>query len=247
MESQVANTIVYSLIAAAAVVIGIYTVLANEKWALRNSTYFISFSAGVILAVAFMHIMPEALEMSGNLIFTVVLFTLIAFYVFEHALAIHTCREDECEVTVHTMGTLAFAGIFIHSLLDGVIIGIGFEADFSVGIAATAAILLHKLPIGITITAIFLHSGFSRGKTVTMAWLVALATPIGALLALYFLRGVSVYTLGLLLAFSTGSLIYVGASDMLPETHKNLGKSNIVFVLLGVGLVYITTHFVGGH
>jgi ZIP family zinc transporter/zinc and cadmium transporter len=53
-------------------------------------------------------------------------------------------------------------------------------------------------------------------------------------------------TLGLLLALGAGSFIYVGASDLLPETHKNFNRANIVLVLLGVILVYIVARIFGG-
>jgi ZIP family zinc transporter/zinc and cadmium transporter len=175
----------------------------------------------------------------------VVLFTIIAFYILEHTIGIHTCREGECDV--HSIGILAFAGITIHSLIDGIVIGIGFEADVKIGLASTIAILLHKLPVGISVTAIFLHSGFERRKTVVRAWIVALATPVGALVSYFFIQSVEESLLGLLLAFSAGSLIYVGASDLLPETHKNFKRSNILLVLIGVSLVYFVSYIVGGH
>jgi zinc transporter ZupT len=60
------------------------------------------------------------------------------------------------------MGIPAFIGIAFHSLLDGVIIGVGFEVNFKIGIAATLGVLLHEIPEGITITALLLHSGFKR-------------------------------------------------------------------------------------
>ncbi len=243
MESQFLYTLVSSSFSALAIVIGIYLVLSREAWAIKNSVFFVSFSAGVILAVAFTHVLPEALELAPGTL-SVVLFTIIAFYIFEHTITIHTCREGECEV--HTIGTLAFSGIFVHSLLDGVVIGIGFEADFAVGLAAAIAVLLHKLPVGITTTAIMLHSGFKRRRTVRLAWLVALATPFGAMLAYLFMRGLGEASLGYMLAFSTGSLIYVGASDLLPETHKNFSKVNIFLVLVGVALVYLASYFTGG-
>lgn len=243
MESQFLYTIVSSAFSAVAIVIGIYLVLSREAWAIKNSVFFVSFSAGVILAVAFTHIMAESLELAPHAL-SVILFTIIAFYIFEHTITIHTCREGECEV--HTIGTLAFSGIFVHSLLDGVVIGIGFEADFAIGLAAAIAVLLHKLPVGITTTAIMLHSGFKRRRTVRLAWMVALATPAGALLAYIFMRGLGDAALGYMLAFSAGSLIYVGASDLLPETHKNFNKVNILLVLVGVALVYLASYFTGG-
>ena len=225
-------------------IIGIYLVFSKEEWALKNTVLFLSFSAGVILAVVFIHILPEALGLYPPGLH-VVLFTIIAFYILEHTIGIHTCREGECDV--HTMGILAFTGITIHSLIDGIVIGIGFEADLKIGLASTLAVLLHKLPVGISVTAIFLHSGFERRKTVVRAWIVALATPVGALISYFFIQSVEEGLLGLLLAFSAGALIYVGASDLLPETHKNFKRSNILLVLIGVSLVYFVSYLVGGH
>ncbi len=225
-------------------IIGIYLVFSKEEWALRNTVLFLSFSAGVILAVVFTHILPEALGLYPPGL-NVVLFTIIAFYILEHTIGIHTCREGECDV--HNIGILAFAGITIHSLIDGIVIGIGFEADLKIGLASTLAVLLHKLPVGISVTAIFLHSGFERKKTVVRAWIVALATPVGALISYFFVQSVEEGLLGLLLAFSAGALIYVGASDLLPETHKNFKRSNILLVLIGVSLVYFVSYLVGGH
>lgn len=218
--------------------------LAKEEWALKNTVLFLSFTAGVILAVVFTHILPEALVLYPPSLH-VVLFTIIAFYILEHTIGIHTCREGECDV--HSIGVLAFTGITIHSLIDGVVIGIGFEADFKIGLASTFAVLLHKIPVGISVTAIFLHSGMERKKTVVRAWIVALATPVGALISYFLVQSVSEALLGLLLAFSAGALIYVGASDLLPETHKNFKRSNILLVLIGVSLVYFVSIFLGGH
>jgi ZIP family zinc transporter/zinc and cadmium transporter len=224
-------------------VAGIYMLLAREEWALKNSVLFVSFSAGVVLAVAFTHLIPEALETNARTL-EVVLVTLIAFYVFEHTIAIHTCKEGECDV--HTMGMPAFAGIAFHSLLDGIVIGAGFEVGFKIGLATTLGVLLHEIPEGITITALLLHSGFERKKTLFMGWVVALATPLGAVGSYLLVKDMAESTVGLLLALGAGSFIYVGASDLLPETHRNISRTNIFLVLAGVVLVYIVAHLFGG-
>ncbi len=145
------------------------------------------------------------------------------------------------------MGIPSYIGITLHSLLDGVVIGVGFEADFSIGIAATLAILLHKLPVGITVSSLLLYSGFSRSRTILMGWVVAMSTVVGALGAYFFVRDLSETAVGMLLAFSAGSFIYVGASDLLPETHKNFNRANIGLVLVGVFLVYLLASLTGGH
>ena len=247
MENQFLNTIFYGTVAGAASLAGIYLLLAREAWAKRNTVYFISFSAGVVLAVAFTHLLPEALSkgVSNEWILSVVLFTLVAFYILEHAFAIHTCKEGDCEV--HNMGTAAFVGILVHSLLDGVVIGTGFEVSSEVGMAAAFAVLLHEVPEGITITALLLHSGYSKRKTLAMGWAVALATPVGAVASFFLIRGASPEVVALLLALGAGTFIYVGASDLLPETHKKFSIANILLVLSGVILVYIIRYTIGGH
>ncbi len=242
MDAQLFNTVFYSVLAGLATVLGIYMVLYREEWAVKNSVFFISFSAGVVLTVAFMDLIPEALEVNKSAL-TIMLATLIAFYILEHMLVIHSCKEEGCEV--HPMGVLAFVGLSFHSLLDGIVIGAGFEAAFSIGIAAATGVLLHEIPEGISITSVLLHAGYRRSRAVLMGWVVAMATPLGALAAYFFIREVGESTLGFLLAVAAGSFMYIGASDLLPETHKNFRISNILLVLSGVVLVYTIGLFFG--
>jgi ZIP family zinc transporter/zinc and cadmium transporter len=244
MSPEFANTLLYSLIAGGATLIGVYLLFIKVKWAERNAVYFLSFSAGVVLTVAFTHMIPEGLEFYADTL-AVVLFTIIGFYILEHTVAIHTCHEDVCET--HRLGLPTFIGISTHSLVDGIAIGVGFEAGFEVGIAAALAILLHRVPVGITVTALLFHAGYSRGRMLVMGWIVALATAVGAVGTHLFVKDVDDATLGFLLAFSAGSFIYIGASDLLPETHKNTSRANILLVLVGVGLVYLVTKHIGGH
>ncbi len=218
-------------------------VFVKDAWARRNSVFFLSFSGGVILTVVFTHMLPEAIEMSTKAL-AITLFTIIGFYILEHTILIHTCQEDD-ECKVHSMGIPSFIGITFHSLIDGVVIGIGFEADFTIGIAATLAILLHKMPVGITVSSLLLHSGFARKSALIMGSVVAVATVVGAMGTYIFVRDIDASVLGALLAFSAGSFIYIGASDLLPETHKNFNRFNILLVLAGVFLVYIITTLLG--
>ncbi len=244
MDAQLFNTLLYSLIAGLATLAGVYLLFLKEGWAENHAIYFLSFSAGTILTVAFTHMLPEALALNTSSL-AIALFTIIGFYIVEHTIAIHTCVEDHC--VRHHMGFPAFVGISLHSLIDGIVIGVGFEADFSIGLIAALAVLLHKLPVGITVTALLTHAGFSKSKTVALGWVVAAATAVGAVGSYLFVRDVSKESLGMLLAFSAGSFIYIGASDLLPETHKNISKANILLVLVGVVLVYIVSYLMTGH
>ena len=242
MTAQLTNTFIYAVLSGTATIVGVLLVFYREAWATRNSMYLVSFSAGVIISIAFIHILPEATELTDDAL-TAALLTIISFYILEYAIVIHHCREGECEV--HPMGTLAFTGMTFHSLLDGLIIGVGFVASFEVGLVASLGVLLHRLPVGIMITSLLLHAHYTSSKAMALGCLVAVAAPIGAIGSYFLFSSVEESFLGVLLGISAGSFIYIGASDLLPETHKNLEKRNILLVLLGLFLVYMMAHFLG--
>ncbi|MFQ5586495.1 MAG: ZIP family metal transporter [Thermodesulfobacteriota bacterium] len=244
MSTQLVHSLAYGTVAGLSSIAGVFILLANERWALRNSILFIGFAAGVMLTVAFLHILPEALEANQSALL-IVLITLLVFYVLEHILMIHSCAEEECET--HPMGWIGFVGIGFHSSLDGMAISIGFESSFNIGIVASIGVLLHKLPAGMNITALLLHTGYGRRRTLVMSLIVAVATPIGAIVAHLLFKGVSPATLGALLACSAGSFIYIAAADLLPETHRNSRKSNIILVIAGGLLVYMVSTLIKGH
>lgn len=242
MTTQFLNTFIYSLMAALSTGLGVFIVFRKIETISKHSMLMVSFSAGVILAVTFTHILPEAIYFTKDAL-TIILITLLFFYTLEHTISIHICREEGCEK--HPMGVNAIMGIVFHAFLDGVVIGVGFEAGFEIGLLASLAILLHKLPVGITLTSLMLHSNIAISKVKFFGFLVSVITPIGAMFAYFMFKNADEEILGMALAFSAGSLLYIGLADLLPETHTKSSKMNIVLVLVGVILIYLVTYLTG--
>ena len=230
------DVILYSIIAGTATLFGTWMVLKNEALARRHSMALISFAAGVMLAISFSHLLPESVEMS-TAAWPFAFGGFLAFYLLQQAVMFHACHEEECHT--HHLGTLSFAGLTIHSFLDGLAIAVGFEASWSLGLLTTLAVLLHEVPEGITITGILLHANAPRPRVVRYSVIVAVATPLGAILSYFFLHDIGAQVLGALLAFTAGSFIYLAAADLLPETHKEHNWRNAVFFFLGVGLLAV--------
>ncbi len=242
MLTGVMEVVGYGAVAGSATLMGIGLVLKWEKWVSARAVFFISFAAGMLLAVAFLHLLPEAQAQNPRaLLYT--LLTFLLFYALEHSLMIHACQEGDCPQ--HPMGWLAFWGIGLHSLLDGVIIGIGFRVGFSIGLATALAVFLHQLPVGMSLMTILRHAGFGRRDAILYSTVVALATPVGTLLALLFLPGTVDTFVGALLAVGAGSFLYVAASDLIPETHRNSRHANIAFVAAGGLFSYLVEVFLG--
>lgn len=216
--------------------LGLACVIFFSKQVQKYSFGIVSFAAGVLLATSFLHLAPESYEIIGEKAFfwTVVGFAI--FYVLESIIGYHVCRENE-DCDYHTMGPVAGMGIFFHSLIDGIAIAIGFEVSSTLGLVTTMAVMLHEFPEGIFTLSILLHSGLKKKKAIVGTLLVALATPFGALLTILFAPNLSVETLGILLALASGSFLYIGASDLVPESHKARSLSSAIFVMLGIILM----------
>jgi zinc and cadmium transporter len=233
------SIIFYSTIAGLSTILGIIMVMYKEEWVLKHSHYVNSFAAGLLLGIAFFHLFPESLELSEDaLLFIFIGFLL--FYLLETVLVIHSGAEihfGEKNDPHHAKGIVIFSGLFFHSLLDGIIIGVGFEIDPKVGLLTSLGVILHELPEGVTSFSLLISS-IKRKTAVKLSIAVALATPLGALISLTFISGLSEAIVGLLLAMAGGSFLYVGASDLIPETHEEKGFRNAGFLLLGVLFLY---------
>ncbi|MBI4100727.1 ZIP family metal transporter [Candidatus Microgenomates bacterium] len=243
MSPQFSNTLLFSVFAGLATILGIYLVVWSKKWVEKNVIYLISFASGVLLSFAFLDLIPEAQELS-SMALPLILITFIFFYLLEHSLILHRCRGGQCEEIDssphHHLGAMAIFGITLHSLIDGIVIALGFEVSFGLGILATLSVILHEVPEGISSISILLHSGYSKAQSIFYSYIVALATPLGALVALVWIKEVNEAFLGAGLAFSAGSFLYVAASDLIPEVHRDYKILNILFVILGALLPVLT-------
>ena len=103
--------------------IGVMLVFYKEKWARANSIYLISFAAGIMLATAFGHIIPESLKLNEKGAAIAILAGILVFYLLQTFIMFHSHEGVE---KVHQIGILALIGLTFHSLLDGVAINCGW-------------------------------------------------------------------------------------------------------------------------
>ncbi|MDR1417968.1 MAG: ZIP family metal transporter [Endomicrobium sp.] len=234
--------IVYSLIAASAAMLGSIILITFHKWAEKNSLLIINFAAGVMLTLAFSHLIPEGIELNPKTI----LYTLLGFsimFFIQFVILFHPCHDQECPNSEHTHIT-SITGLSLHSVLDGLMIAIGFEANSNLGILTTLAILLHKLPDGITISGILLHNGMPKKKIFNISLLNACFTPIGTIVGMFLLKNISIQALGALLGITAGAFIFLSASDLIPETHKCKNRAAALMFFAGIFFILSIEHLI---
>jgi len=233
----------YGCLAGIATLLGIYLMRKKQEWAIKRSHYVNSFAAGLILAIAFFHLIPEAVELS-EIAAPVIFVGFFLFYMMENFLVIHSGSElhyhpsDPClSHTSSVTGVMAFSGLVFHSLVDGIIIGIGFELSTELGLLAAFAVISHEVPEGITSFALINET--MPEKASLLSAIVAIATPIGALFSLFFIQNLSENIIGILLGLAAGTFIYVAASDLIPHTHGNQNFRTLISFLVGAILIIL--------
>src|SRR5437870_4646367 len=109
-------------------------------------------------------------------------------------------------------------GLSFHSFLDGLAIGVGFEAGPKVGFIVLLAVVAHDFADGLNTVTFMLATRNSRWRTFLLLAVDALAPVAGALCAGLF--RITPYHLAFQLSFFAGFLLYLGASDLLPQVHE---------------------------
>ena len=206
----------------------------------------LGFSAGALLGVAFFDLLPEALSLgssaySPETLTSVVALGFILYMGIDRSVTLHA--HDDSEGHAHS-GKLGAGSLSFHSFLDGIAIGLAFQVSSAVGAIVTTAVLVHDFSDGInTVNMILKNKGSSKQA---FRWLVvdALAPALGVFVTLFFSLPESV--LGIILAIFCGFFLYIGASDLLPESyHGHPTKWTTFMTLLGMGTLFVAVRLAG--
>ena len=232
-----------ALIAAAVVslisLIGVFTLALKHKTLDKIIILLIALSAGTLLGGAFLHLIPESIEEFGteSTIFSL-LIGFCAFFLIERVLFWHHCHMHGGECQVHTFTYMNLIGDALHNFLDGIIIAASFLVSFPVGIATTVAVIAHEIPQEIGDFGVLIYGGFSKTKALLYNFASALMAVLGVLVGYYLSSSVEVFH-PFLVPFAAGGFIYIGASDLIPQLHKEpkISKSIQSFSVFIFGLL----------
>lgn len=205
------------------------------------------FTAGVLVGVVFFEIFPEIIvlinengyDTTGPMIALVLGF--LVFHILEKTILIHHSHEgdysDHKHPKVGIFSALALAG---HSFMDGVGIGLGFQVSPTIGVLVAIAVIAHDFTDGMNTVALVLSNKNSLYRAKWLLLLDAIAPVLGALSTNFF--QVPTSFLVLYLGFFAGFLLYIGASDILPEAHsKESSLQTILLTILGIAVIFLVS------
>jgi zinc transporter ZupT len=210
----------------------------------RGRSLSAAFAAGILLALAFVDLFPEALDLAGEAGVAGFVGGFALMFLTEAFTRAHTHHMPEEEpVHKHALGPFVF-GLAIHNLADGFVLGVGARAEALMSWLVGLGVLVHQIPVGISLAAVLLAARVGRAGVVATAILLGLAIPAAA--ALTEALPVPGYgALGLLTGVAGGVLAYIGAAHLLPEAQgehtRRVGSILFIATLLitAAGLIAI--------
>jgi zinc transporter ZupT len=226
--------IVFAVAAALGNVVGALAVVRHLERSLHAIDAGIAFGAGFMLSVAVIDVLPVALRDGvGGAGF--VLAGYLAVHVTQHVLNPHFHYGEETHRVTAVTGFTALAGLSLHTFFDGVAIASGFLASGRLGMLLFLAVLVHKLPEGVTMASMMLAGGQSKARAVGSAAVLGGATLLGAILT---------EAVGPLarhgLALAAGVTLYVAASNLVPEFQNRRRWSSAAAFFGGVAVFFVS-------
>lgn len=190
---------------------------------------FSGLTAGTLLGIIFLEIIPEVTELNDSPIILVsVIFGFILFHILEKIFSLHNHHEDSHEHHNHVSSKKIGAwALILHSLLDGVAIGLAYNVSPAFGLIVAIGVIAHDFSDGFNTVTL------SHSKRLLFA--DAVAPILGIIIGSYFNFPDNI--MAVLFGLFAGVLLYVSTSDILPEAHCDNKKhmtQNLLAMLVGV-------------
>lgn len=238
-----------SVAAAALVMFGL-----PQKWL----GFTVSFSTGLLLATATLHLLPEALEsgLTPHEVFPLLLAGILGFFALEkfalwrHAHGNPDVHPDEhaCEDHTHshhhahighggeTVSILVGDGF--HNFTDGLLIAAAFLADPTLGWAATLAIITHEVPQEAGDFAILLAAGWQRARALFWNGVSSLAALAGGMAGYFALERAQEWVPHIL-TLAAASFLYIAVADLMPRLKREQQAIGWHGLLLAAGIALV--------
>jgi zinc and cadmium transporter len=235
----------------------------------RFTQHLLSLAAGALLATAFLHLLPEAFESDSapHSLFLTLLLGLVFFFLLdkaelwhhghEHGQGHHGAHHHEGNHSHDHPTEEGLAGSWavltgdsVHAFGDGVLVAAAFMTNFSLGVAASVAVLAHEIPHHMGDLAV-LQRGLGQGRNALLKLCLAGGvTVVGGLAGFFLIEGHEAW-LPFLLVIASSSYVYVALADLIPQLQKRLSAvetgMQVLWLFAGIAMVTAAVQWMHGH
>lgn len=210
-------------------------------------SFSLGFSAGVMIYISFMELLPRSIENVGEALSVMAFFVGIIFIglidiFIPEAENPHHYREppDIGEVkgdeSLKRTGFFTALAIGIHNFPEGLGIFATALSDVKLGVMIAIAIAIHNIPEGISVSIPLFYATGNRNRAFIYSFLSGISEPVGAIIGFLILMPfLSEALIASLLASVAGIMVYISVDEILPTAHRSgHGHSVILGIVLGM-------------
>ena len=263
--SNVAIAFLSSALAGLATMLGAVIVFLSKSDNKKFLSSALGFSAGVMIYISFMEMMPMAQEnflktmadkqsqwmMLASFFGAMAVFGLISHLVPEadapHDIKTeHELEEKSKELALEVVGLKRAIAIGVHNFPEGMVTFMTGLMDPAMGLSIAVAIAMHNIPEGIGVAAPIYFATGDKKRALWLTFLSGVSEPVGAMLAYLLLRPFLTPTLfGVVFGAISGIMVLISFDELLPasraygETHLSLLGLIFGMMVMGASLVIL--------
>lgn len=241
-----------TLIAGLSTVVGAYIFIFHVFCKKKFIGFFLGLSAGVMVYLSFVELLPYAIKELGflkaNIYFFsgIIIMALVDFLIPHHYLEERARRQHKVvDRRMLSMGFVVTLGLVIHNFPEGMAVFLSSVNNIKLGAILALAIALHNIPEGIAVAAPIYHATLNKGKAIKYALVSGLAEPMGAVIA-YLLLGpyLDQGIISYIFALVAGVMVYISFDELLPTCFNDqYGHNSILGIIAGMAIVSLSMVF----
>ena len=213
-------------------ILGIFPTYINQKYKDKIINLSLSFSAGVMITISILSLIPESKNyLSQKLNFPVILIILIFI----------DQKSIKTNDNLYKIGIVSLITLIIHNIPEGITTFITTSNNIKLGTQLSIAIALHNIPEGIAIAIPIYFSTKNRKKALLYTIISGFSELFGAIISYIFLsKYINNYILSFILGITAGIMLYVSICELIPNSllYKDIKKTSIG-ILLGSLIIII--------
>jgi len=231
---------------------GLITAFAGNR-SDKVISIFLSFSGGVMISIAFVELIPEAIALSNITVMVIGLFLgAILVYALHYIMDVHSHSGGKTDIhesfaeyfhsedviskksSMLRSGMVMIFAISLHNIPEGLAMGAAGHYDIKLGMTLAIVIGLHNIPEGMAVTAPLILGGLSKTKSLVITILAGATTVFGAVIGV-LIGGISDIAVALSFGAAAGAMLYVVLGEILPQSII-MSKDRIptIFAFLGI-------------
>lgn len=250
--NQIVIPFLLTLLAGLSTVVGSLIFLSRIFYKRKFIGYFLGLSAGVMIYLSFVELLPYSIKeigfLSANIYFFigVIVMALIDFLLPHHYLKERICRRQNIiDQRLLSTGLVVTIGLIIHNLPEGMAVFLSSFTNVRLGVLLAISIAIHNIPEGIAVAAPIYYSTQNKGKAIKYAFISGMAEPLGAIIAYLLLKPyLNQNILSHIFALVAGVMVYISFDELLPASFRDeQGHHAILGIMTGMLIVSLSLLF----